>query len=93
MTTPPASAPARHEIAAIARQDWGRLVASLIRLVGDFQLAEDCLQDALRSALRHWTRMACRQIRPVGCRAARKKGNRPHSPVAQFRAKVENMPG
>ena len=56
MATPPASAPARHEIAAIARQDWGRLVASLIRLVGDFQLAEDCLQDALESALRHWTR-------------------------------------
>ena len=53
---PPATAVARQEIAAIARQDWGRLVASLIRLVGDFQLAEDCLQDALESALRHWTR-------------------------------------
>ena len=40
----------------VVREDWGRLVASLIKTLGDFQLAEDCLQDAMESALVHWTR-------------------------------------
>ncbi|MEZ5870916.1 MAG: RNA polymerase sigma factor [Nitratireductor sp.] len=62
--TPPVSAAVRQEIAAIARNDWGRLVASLIGLLGDFQLAEDSLQDALESALRHWTRNSVPQNPP-----------------------------
>ena len=40
----------------VVREDWGRLVASLIKTLGDFQLAEDSLQDALESALNHWSR-------------------------------------
>jgi len=32
----------------------GRILATLIRLVGDFDLAEDALQDALAAALEHW---------------------------------------
>ena len=43
-------------IETIVRGEWGRLVSSLIRVVGDFQLAEDSLQDALVSALDHWQR-------------------------------------
>ncbi len=38
------------------RDDWGRLLAALIATLRDFQLAEDCLQDALTSALDHWPR-------------------------------------
>lgn len=40
----------------VVRQEWGRLVAALIRTLRDFQLAEDCLQDAVESALGHWGR-------------------------------------
>ncbi len=38
------------------RADRGRIVAALISRVGDFQLAEDALQDASASALVHWGR-------------------------------------
>ena len=38
------------------RLDRGRIVAALIARVGDFQLAEDALQDASASALVHWAR-------------------------------------
>ena len=33
-----------------------RIVASLVRATGDFDLAEDCLQDAVERALAHWPR-------------------------------------
>jgi RNA polymerase sigma-70 factor (ECF subfamily) len=36
------------------RQEWGRILASLTKNLGDLQLAEDCLQDAVVSALNHW---------------------------------------
>ena len=38
----------------IARNEWGRLISSLMRSIGDFQLAEDSLQEAFTSALNHW---------------------------------------
>jgi RNA polymerase sigma-70 factor (ECF subfamily) len=41
---------------AIARTDRGRLLSSLVGSLRDFQLAEDCLQDAIESALVHWRR-------------------------------------
>jgi RNA polymerase sigma-70 factor (ECF subfamily) len=43
-------------IAALFRAERGRLLATLIRLVGDFDLAEEALQDALAAALRQWPR-------------------------------------
>ncbi len=36
------------------REDRGRLVAGLIRRLGDFDLAEEVLQDACAAALRQW---------------------------------------
>ena len=36
------------------RRESGKVLAGLIRVVGDFQLAEDCLQDALQAALERW---------------------------------------
>ncbi len=47
---------ARNSVAAVARDQSGRLLSVLIRDLGDFQLAEDCLQEALESALVHWDR-------------------------------------
>lgn len=38
------------------RTQWGRILAALAGSFGDFQLAEDALQDAVESALGHWRR-------------------------------------
>src|SRR5205809_1893305 len=42
------------EIENIFRDEAGRALATLIRLVGDFDLAEDALQDAFAAALERW---------------------------------------
>ncbi len=36
------------------REEWGRIVATLIRVTGDWSLAEDCTADAFESALTRW---------------------------------------
>jgi RNA polymerase sigma-70 factor, ECF subfamily len=38
----------------IYREDSGRILATLIRLVGDFDLAEEVMQDAFAAALEQW---------------------------------------
>ncbi|HEX2105515.1 MAG TPA: sigma-70 family RNA polymerase sigma factor [Solirubrobacteraceae bacterium] len=38
------------------RDHFGRAVAALIRTVGDWDLAEECVQDALATALERWPR-------------------------------------
>src|SRR6202047_1726587 len=42
------------EIEKMFRNEAGRALATLIRLVGDFDLAEDALQDAFAVALERW---------------------------------------
>src|SRR6478752_10791089 len=42
------------EIEKLFREEAGRALATLIRLVGDFDLAEDALQDAFAVALERW---------------------------------------
>lgn len=44
------------EIQRIMRDDRGRLLAALIRSLGDFDLAEEALSDATERALIHWGR-------------------------------------
>ncbi|HWO02843.1 MAG TPA: RNA polymerase sigma factor [Blastocatellia bacterium] len=39
---------------AVYRSDWGRIVATLIRLVGDFDLAEEAAQEAFTVAVDQW---------------------------------------
>ncbi|HEY5838177.1 MAG TPA: RNA polymerase sigma factor, partial [Pyrinomonadaceae bacterium] len=36
------------------RADWGRIVATLIRLCGDFDVAEDAAQEAFAAAVKQW---------------------------------------
>lgn len=43
-------------LAALTRNSFGKLTAALYRSTGNFQLAEDSLQDALEAALTHWAR-------------------------------------
>jgi RNA polymerase sigma-70 factor, ECF subfamily len=49
-----AESEAARQITAIARRDGSRLLAALIGVIRDFELAEDALQDAYASALVHW---------------------------------------
>jgi RNA polymerase sigma-70 factor (ECF subfamily) len=39
---------------AVYRSDWGRIVAALIRLVGDFDVAEEAAQEAFTAAVDQW---------------------------------------
>jgi RNA polymerase sigma-70 factor (ECF subfamily) len=39
---------------AVWRSDWGRILATLIRLVGDFDVAEDAAQEAFTAAVDQW---------------------------------------
>ena len=41
-------------IDAVYRSDWGGIVASLIRLVGDFDVAEEAAQEAFAAAVDQW---------------------------------------
>src|SRR6266542_4788285 len=41
-------------IDVVYRSDWGRIVATLIRLTGDFDVAEDAAQEAFASAVQEW---------------------------------------
>jgi RNA polymerase sigma-70 factor, ECF subfamily len=36
------------------RTDWGRIVAALIRITGDFEIAEEAAQEAFASAVHQW---------------------------------------
>ena len=44
------------DLERLYREERGRALATLIRLLGDFDLAEDALQDAFATALEHWPR-------------------------------------
>ena len=41
-------------VADAFRTEWGQVVATLIRITGDWDLAEECAQDAFALALRRW---------------------------------------
>jgi RNA polymerase sigma-70 factor (ECF subfamily) len=43
-------------VARAFRDEWGRVVATLIRVTGDWDLAEECAQDAFALALQRWPR-------------------------------------
>ena len=43
-------------VASAFRDEWGRVVATVIRLTGDWDLAEECAQDAFARALERWGR-------------------------------------
>jgi RNA polymerase sigma-70 factor (ECF subfamily) len=45
-----------NEVARVYREEHGRLTAALVRSLGDWDLAEELVQDALVAALEHWPR-------------------------------------
>src|SRR6516165_2018031 len=44
----------RQSLEALYRSDSGRILASLVRLLGDLDLAEDAMQEAFSAALNVW---------------------------------------
>lgn len=46
--------PANAAVDAVYRNDWGRIVATLIRSFGDFDTAEEAAQDAFAAAVNQW---------------------------------------
>ena len=80
------------EIEKIFRDEAGRALATLIRLVGDFDLAEDALQDAFAVALERWParRPAVQSARLAGqCRS--QQGDRSRPPQVTFRGKQQEL--
>ncbi len=43
-------------LTAVFREETGRLTAALVRTLGDFDLAEELVQEALLEAIEHWPR-------------------------------------
>lgn len=41
-------------VESVYRSDWGRIVATLISMLGDFDLAEEYAQEAFTAALDQW---------------------------------------
>ena len=50
----PANIDAASAVEEVYRSDWGRIVATLIGLLGDFDLAEEYAQEAFAAALEQW---------------------------------------
>src|SRR5713226_9272652 len=50
----PANVNAAAAVEEVYRSDWGRIVATLIGLLGDFDLAEEYAQEAFAAALNQW---------------------------------------
>ena len=48
--------PAHRAVETVIREEWGRVLATLVGLVRDFTLAEDALQDAVLIAVDTWDR-------------------------------------
>jgi RNA polymerase sigma-70 factor (ECF subfamily) len=44
------------DVEQVFREEWGRAVAILTRVLGDLELAEDAVQDAFATALERWPR-------------------------------------
>jgi RNA polymerase sigma-70 factor (ECF subfamily) len=76
-------------LTAVFREEAGRLTAALVRTLGDFDLAEELVQEALLEALEHWPTEGIPQ-RPGAwlLTTARRKGLDRLRREARYRAKL-----
>ena len=56
MSASPQRAQIDARLAEMVREERGRLVASLVRVLGDWEVAEELVQEALVTALETWPR-------------------------------------
>jgi RNA polymerase sigma-70 factor (ECF subfamily) len=61
------------ELEDVFRMEWGRILSALISAVGDFDLAEEALQEAFSSAVVEWARETPRNPRAWLYTAAKRK--------------------
>lgn len=54
--TPTVTPEVQSAITVAFQDEWGRIVATIIRLTGDWDLAEECAQDAFTRAAERWSR-------------------------------------
>jgi len=79
-------------VAAVFREEAGRLTAALVRSFGDFDIAEECVQDALVAALEHWPQVGI-PANPGAwlMTAARRKGIDRLRREARYREKIAQL--
>ncbi len=79
-------------IEGVLRHDRGRLVAGLVARLGDLQVAEDALQEACISAMKHWSRSGLPNS-PVGwlMKVALNKGIDSARAVQRDRKKADQL--
>src|SRR3989442_15829558 len=77
---------------AVYRSDWGRIVATLIRLVRDFDVAEEAAQEAFTAAVDQWRGSRVPPVPPPPViPTAPPKGIHPPPPPAPVPAKQEGL--
>src|SRR6266550_1776800 len=77
---------------AVYRSDWGRIVATLIRLVGDFDVAEEAAQEAFAAAVDQWRASGVPELpRAWIVQTARNKAIDRIRRQARFERKVEAL--
>lgn len=79
-------------LAAVFREEAGHLTAALVRILGDFDVAEEIVQDALLAALEHWPREGI-PARPGAwlLTVARRRALNQLSRDARYRAKLADL--
>lgn len=77
-------------LAAVFREETGHLTAALVRILGDFDIAEEIVQDTLLAALEHWPQEGIPE-RPGAwlMTVARRRALNQLSRDARYRAKLE----
>ena len=76
-------------IDAVYRSDWGRIIATLIRLLGDFDVAEEAAQEAFAAAVDQWPAPGCRNLPAPG--SSRRPGTRPSTASGAGRCSRKNL--
>ncbi|HZP31981.1 MAG TPA: RNA polymerase sigma factor [Candidatus Acidoferrales bacterium] len=83
---------AAETVESVYRAEWGRIVATLIRLIGDFDLAEECAQEAFAAAVEQWPASGIPDIpRAWLIQAARNKAIDRLRRQGRYQEKLESM--
>ena len=80
------------ELDSIVRSEWGRLLSALVRVLGDFDLAEEALQEAVAAAVVSWAGGAPRNPRGWLYSTARHKAIDRLRRRGRFEVQLEVLP-
>lgn len=80
------------ELARLHRAEWSRLLSGLIRVLGDFDLAEDALQEAFAAAAAEWAGRPPRNARGWLFATARHRGLDRIRARRRAAARLETLP-